>query len=902
MSLSLALSNALAGLNVNRQSLAVLSQNIANANTRGYSRKIINQQSMYLDGNGVGVSIRDVGRKVDSYLINAIRTQTSTFGKMQTVSDYNDRTQLLLGQPGSQNSVDAFMRNFFNAVQSLGQTPENSTLRVTAVNSAVTFARETRRLASELQQLRFQADQDLGASITAINQQLRELATLNNTISSNKSLGRSVSELEDRRDVILQDLSTYLDIDTYENSNGEVNVSTAGGISLLDQSTYQLSYTPLGSTESFVNDGVLNALQVYRIDDDGNQVGTPVDLIESGTSSGVTTVLTNGRIKGLLELRDRQIPNMLAQLDMLASTMRDQFNEVHNRGIAFPGANSYTGTRPVNAEDFSRWSGQTRIAVLDREGRPIPSPYADETSGFRPLLLDLSKLNTGNDPGNPSVQGIIDEINQYYGRPQNKVVLGDLNNIRLASASSSLPGSSEFTFDFDIENISANDADFFVTGIQVLDDTDTDITSVSENVPQVALDPASTYVTTAGSQTVTVNTTAAHGFAVGDRVYLSNPGVAVDGIPADQLEGFFTITNVTETGFDISVDTAATAGATTGVASQTATPRYAEIEAGDYRRTTDEGQITVDLSGNTSTDYYTVKVNVAAEDEDGNLQTSVLTYRVYNDQDGLLNDRYSVREVTGAGTMVQPSSTDVIARAMLVDADGNELSRTNGIYTTAEDGYLKIIAGDEEYFVAIDSLNSAEEGQPNGSPAIDGTDRGFSYYFELNNFFERYDDNGDSLTNSAYFLDVEQRLIDNANLFSLGGLAQSARPEDESLPPYYTYERNIGDNSIVQELAGLALSAQTFLAAGGLGQSRQTFASYAGSIIGAASTNALVASSDRDNAEILLEGFSQRSASISGVNLDEELANTVIYQNAYSASARVITVASELFDTLLEAF
>ena len=55
--LTLALNSALSGLNVNQQALAVLSQNIANANTAGYSRQIVNQQAVYIDGQGQGVSI-----------------------------------------------------------------------------------------------------------------------------------------------------------------------------------------------------------------------------------------------------------------------------------------------------------------------------------------------------------------------------------------------------------------------------------------------------------------------------------------------------------------------------------------------------------------------------------------------------------------------------------------------------------------------------------------------------------------------------------------------------------------------------------------------------------------------------------------------------------------------------
>ncbi len=69
-----------------------------------------------------------------------------------------------------------------------------------------------------------------------------------------------------------------------------------------------------------------------------------------------------------------------------------------------------------------------------------------------------------------------------------------------------------------------------------------------------------------------------------------------------------------------------------------------------------------------------------------------------------------------------------------------------------------------------------------------------------------------------------------------------------------------------------------------------------------AATNAVTARSNYTNANALLDGYNENSSAISGVNLDTELANTIIYQNAYSASARVITVANQLFDVLLSSF
>jgi flagellar hook-associated protein 1 len=900
MSLSLALSNSLSGLNINRQSLAVLSQNIANANTQGYSRKIIEQESLYLDGNGAGVSIKDVTRKVDDYLIRSIREQTSEVGFGDTVNDYSDRIQILLGKPGNKDSVDSNIGSFFNAVQSLAQTPESSSLRVNAINLGKTLAGRINDLSAGLNDLRFQADQDIRLMADSINADLAEIDKLNKTISSESSLGKSVVELEDKRDALIKDLASYIDIQIYKKNTGEINISTVSGVSLLDDSLYKLSYNAAGAVESFVNNASLSPLEVYRLDEDGNPLGRPRELITAGTSETIVSYVSSGKLAGLLEMRDKQAPAIIKQLDNLAMVMRDQMNIIHNTGTGFPGASSLTSTHLMGADDYSQWSGSVRIAVLGSDGKPLPGRYSDEAV-TRPLELELSKLDTGVGEGQPSIQGIIDEINRTYGVPQAKVELGNLNNISLISNSTDLPGTGQtFNFDFKMENISATNAKVYVTGMQVLDSGGSALTTPTSTIPTQTL--AGTYTTTAGSKTLTINTSGTQTLRDGDRVYLTPPAGAIDGIPTTDFDQFFIVSNVQSGSFDVTVATAASTGGGFTVAGQTAITQYAEVEAGDVLRTKDNGTITADISGNITSPYYTIKVNVAVDDGSGNLALSTVSYRVNNNDSNLLNARYAAIDATGAGKMVYPTSLQPLVVASLVDENGVELSKTNGVYTTTQKGYLKIAGGDSNSYVAIDSLDSVEQGRPNDTPRTAATNRSFSHYFGLNNFFI---DDGDArtimTTGSAAALKVESRLTTNPNLISLGKLTASPLSNDPNVPPSYTYERNIGDNSVIQAIAKLGIQGIEFAAAGGLGQTKIPLGSYAGQIIGAAATNAKASQTQKENAQTLLDGYNQRSDSISGVNLDEELANTIIYQNSYTASARIITVVSTLFETLIQA-
>ncbi|MDX1974758.1 MAG: flagellar hook-associated protein FlgK [Rickettsiales bacterium] len=893
MGLSVALNTALSGLNINQQALSVLSQNIANANTPGYSRQVLELNAVYLDGDGAGVSIEAVNRKANEYLNKAIVSQSAAVGAADTLKDYFNRIQFLIGKPGSSNDVSAYATRFFNSLQTLSTMPEDPTQQSAVVNAGSGLATQVSNLAENLQDLRLQADQDINTTISSINEILSSLHTLNGQISSNKLLGNSTAGLEDERDQVLNQLGQYINVQTFTKANGQTNVFTDGGIALVDDSLHQLRYSPAASVDSFIHDATLDSIKVYGVDDSGTDFGIPSIIATSGSAASITSNISGGSLAALLQMRDQELPDLVAQLDLFATQLRDQVNATHNKGTGFPGSNSYTGTQPLTASDYSQWTGSVQIAVLTANGKPIPSPYSDQEA-YPPLTLDLSTLDTGNGEGYPSVNGLIDVINNYY-TPRDKVVLGNLNNIQLASRTETLPNAaSELNFDFDLQNLSATDANFYLTNISIKDNNGVTMTAPTSTQPSYTV---ASYDTTNGSKVVTVNISGStSGLVAGDKLYLSSPGTSVGGIDATALTGFFTIKNVTANGFEIDVDETSNADANTApVGTATAKPPYTTVDAGTNARTGADGFITANLSGYTSSPFYMVTADVAVDDGSGNIKISTITYRINNNSSGLMNDRYAAQSATNDATIVEPTSGAAL-EAILVDINGNELPKSSGVYTDSREGYLVLRATNSNYTVAINSMDSVENGKPDSVPAVVGTGRGFSHYFGLNNFFTAPSaEDLDPVKGSALNLTVEQRLIDKPSNVSLGTLTASG-----SIP--YAYERNVGDNSIALQLADIGNTKIIFTATGGLGQTTRTLADYVGQIIGLVSTFTNTAEAESDNALSLLEGYQKQASSVSGVNLDEELANTVIYQNAYAASARVITVTNELFSTLLETF
>jgi flagellar hook-associated protein 1 FlgK len=911
-SLSLALNNALSGLRVNQQSINVLSQNIANVNTVGYSRQVVEQSSVNIQGLGSGVQIDDITRKIDKYLQRSVQTQSSSNATSQTLNTYYENIQGLLGKPGAGNSIDSFMTSFFNSVQQLAEKPETNSLKSNAIAAGSALARQLSDLAANIHDLRYEADRGIADAVSSVNASLDRLKGINGALIQATSLGQSKAGLLDQRDKELSILAGLMNLSTTFADNGTVSIVAGNGAILLEDGIrHQLSYNKASSVNIFTGDGTLSPLQLLSFNDSGQQIGKPVDMITGGTSDQIKNTITGGSVAALQVIRDVKFPAILDQLDQLASRLRDNVNAIHNNGSGFPPATSLTGDRQVSATDQFSWLGTVRIAVLQSDGKPVSSLYADESyTGIRALKLDLGALNSGQGNGTPTLQTIIDEINNHFGSPGNKAQIGNLNNIQLASDTNQLPSGAPplFNFDLDLDNISSNGSKVFVTGITVLDDTATNITSVTQTAPSLTISPSTSYATTIGLPDVTINlTTPATNLVVGDRIYLAAPTGAVNGIPAASLTGFFIVTAVTGNSVTFTAGANATSsGAVNDPGNIQMMQPYDTVVAGDKHRTRDQGQMQVDFSGNIASTYYDITVDVSVVDtKTGILTTAPVTYRVTNNINNQLNKRFDAQAIGAPGILVLPGTSQESLRATLVDANGNEIPTVNGQYTGTP-SYLKIIGGNsgQTYSVAIDEMDSQQLGKPNSAPAEAGTNWGFSHYFGLNNFFTANNPTttGETLKGSAFKLSVQDRLLENANLISTGALTQQSKSAATGNRDVYTYARYSGDNSIAQSLAKFNSQLLAFDAAGGLPTAQQSLQSYTSEILGFVSQRSSEASDNAANAQILFDGFKSKSDAVSGVNLDEELANTVTFQNAYSATARVITIVNKMYEELLQSF
>lgn len=384
-SISVAMRTAVSGLSVNQTALQTTSNNIANANTVGYTAKRVDLATVLLDGQGAGVQVAGVNRTVNEFLLRDVRTQTSFLADATVRSEYYASTQNMFGKPDSNSSISARLTNLANTLQALAVEPASNNNQLNVINTALTATRQLNQMAQNIQDLRNQADDDLVSAVGTVNGLLDNIAQLNAQISRNVALGLPTGDMQDQRDQAVVQLSSYMDISYFTRPSGEMVIFSGSGRTLVDHSAASFDYTgasSISATSSYPGGGI-----------DGITLGG-VD---------VTTEFRSGKIKGLIDMRDTDLPALGSELDRLATVLRDQVNAIHNDGVALPPPNTLTGTRTVTATDPANLTGTARIAVLN----------ADGTVAGTPIDLNFADLATVVG-GTPTVQDVVDAINGVH--------------------------------------------------------------------------------------------------------------------------------------------------------------------------------------------------------------------------------------------------------------------------------------------------------------------------------------------------------------------------------------------------------------------------------------------------------------------------------------------------------
>tara|TARA_B110000444_G_scaffold76541_1_gene72250 strand:- start:292 stop:1713 length:1422 start_codon:yes stop_codon:yes gene_type:complete len=363
MSLTTSLLHARSGLIGAQAGLDVVSRNIANATTEGYTKKIHNQSNLIIGGTGSGVRTDEVTRKVTDTLQRSLREQNGTIEKLEILDDFLGRLELEFGRPDDQSSISAKLTDLKKSFQAFSTAPENATNAIGLIATADTLARSFNDLNTLIQDLRVEADGRISDRVTEVNNSLTSLQELNRQIGQKVAAQQSSADLEDQRDQLLLTINKNLSIGSFERTNNKITVSTADGRLMLDDTLIPMSFVATSSLTAAT-------------------AGQPVQLGGADVTSSITA--KEGSIAGLLNLRDTVLPEFQVVLDDLAFKVAGSLGTVSVGGVN-EDLNLFTDAAGnVPAAFTAGFSGTIRVrAALLTTPTDIRDPQAG--AGYTPL-------------------------------------------------------------------------------------------------------------------------------------------------------------------------------------------------------------------------------------------------------------------------------------------------------------------------------------------------------------------------------------------------------------------------------------------------------------------------------------------------------------------------------------
>lgn len=406
-----ALSNAISGLRAAQQQLSVISNNISNATTPGYSRQILPQSSNVIaqTGTPVGVKTHNIIRGVDLDLSRDLWTQVSATSSYEVQTRYLQQIQNFYGAPDSEFNLASQIADLRDAFSALSDIPDDSTQLQLTLNQAERVADKFNDTYDQLNTLRNDVVGDIDSTVLEINSLLEEIAALNTDIRGSERFNRPIAAQEDQRDEKIKQLSELIDISFFERSDGILVVQTAEGMELATEEPRFLTYNsqPV-SADQYYDDSITGIFINYEAN------GNTVQL-------DITERRVGGRLGGLIELRDETFPSYHAQLDELAFQLA---NRMDQQGLRL--FTDQNGNLPTNTP-------------ADPTTLPTPTPvdyvgFSNVIQVNNRIVNDLTLLQTGTYPSEQTIPSgdnqVIRRVLEFgFGNVQYQEAVGstDLN-------------------------------------------------------------------------------------------------------------------------------------------------------------------------------------------------------------------------------------------------------------------------------------------------------------------------------------------------------------------------------------------------------------------------------------------------------------------------------------------
>ncbi len=371
--------------------LQTAGNNIANANTKGYSRQSVELQTAGGQFSGAGffgkgVNVTTVSRAQDDFLAREVVNSTALASADSTRLD--QLQQLEAAFPTAESGVGYSAGQFLNSFVDVASNPQDIAARQVALGDAEAVAARFRAAGQQMDSLQSNVTSELKTTIDTVNTLAKRLADLNGQISLAQGSGHQPNDLLDQRDQVIKDISSSIQVTTIGASDGSINLFIGGGQNLvLGGNASQLGVVPDEFDPSKVHVGLSDAGGVHQLPDN---------------------LITGGSIAGLLRFQNVDLTTARNKLGQMAAALAGKVNDQQALGLdlgtpANPGAPIFsTGAAIVepssrNAVDAS---GAPVASYIDASGTRVPSVSYSVTDASQLQASDYLVQADASTPGN----------------------------------------------------------------------------------------------------------------------------------------------------------------------------------------------------------------------------------------------------------------------------------------------------------------------------------------------------------------------------------------------------------------------------------------------------------------------------------------------------------------------
>ena len=366
MSLNQILNSAMSGLSASQSGMATVSNNIANVNTVGYARQKPALSTGVAGGKVNGVVVGEPSRVADKFLENAVYQRAGNAGRTEATSNYLDRLQSLLGSTDSKSGIAARLTAITTSVSQIASLQGSAQSIALFTGNVSDTIQGINQLQKDVSNLQADVESEVSDTVDRANVLLKKIHDLNSEVARLQGLGKSVSGPADERMSALEELSGMMDVTVREQSDGRVTIDTASGQVLLDKRLRQLSY-PSGAAAS---QATYPAIDIRFASDNG--------VMGASTGEKIDSTAVGGKLGGLLDIRDRALPNFSEQLGQLFSGLAETLNKVANEGTTMPPPQSLTGApNGLIGTDRLGFTGKATFAVVAKDGTLVSKTTID---------------------------------------------------------------------------------------------------------------------------------------------------------------------------------------------------------------------------------------------------------------------------------------------------------------------------------------------------------------------------------------------------------------------------------------------------------------------------------------------------------------------------------------------